>query len=47
MVVHPAARDERCSGFGEPPGRQALLAAGVQALERAGIHAFVLPTSKR
>lgn len=44
MIVHPAERDEPCLDFGEHPGRQALLAAVVQAMDRAGIDAFVFPS---
>jgi amidase len=44
MVVHPAERDEPCPDFGEHTGRQALLAAVVQAMDRAGIDAFVFPS---
>ncbi len=44
VVVHPGERDEPCPDFGEHPGRQALLAAVVRAMDRAGIDAFVFPT---
>jgi amidase len=44
MIVHPAERDEPCPDFGEHPGRQALLAAVVRAMDRAGIDAFVFPS---
>ena len=43
-VAHPAERDEPCPDFGEHPGRQALLAAVVRAMDRADIDAFVFPT---
>jgi amidase len=44
MVAHPAEKDEPCPDFGQHAGRQALLAAVVQAMESAGIDAFVFPS---
>jgi amidase len=43
-IIHPAAADEPCPDFGEHPGRQTLLAAVVEAMESAGIDAFVFPS---
>ena len=44
VVVHPAEAEEPCPDFGEHPGRQALLAAVVRSMDRAGVDAFVFPT---
>jgi amidase len=42
--THPADHDPSCPDFPEHPGRQALLEAVVQAMDDAGIDAFVYPT---
>lgn len=43
-IIHPADREEPCPDFAEHPGRQALLAAVVQSMDRAGIDAFIFPS---
>jgi len=43
-IIHPAERDEPCPDFAEHPGRQALLAAVVEAMDSAGIDAFIFPS---
>jgi amidase len=43
-ILHPAERAEPCPDFADHPGRQALLAAVVQAMDDAGIDAFVFPS---
>jgi len=42
--VHPADADPPCPDFAEHPGRQALLSAVVDAMDTAGLDAFVFPT---
>jgi amidase len=44
LDVHPAEADPPCPDFAEHAGRQALLAAVIGAMDRAGIDAFVFPT---
>ncbi|HUE76397.1 MAG TPA: amidase family protein [Longimicrobiales bacterium] len=44
LDLHPADADPPCPDFAEHPGRQALLAAVVDAMDRAGVDAFVFPT---
>jgi amidase len=44
LDVHPAEGDPPCPDFQAHPGRQALLAAVVDAMDEAGIDAFVFPT---
>jgi Asp-tRNA(Asn)/Glu-tRNA(Gln) amidotransferase A subunit family amidase len=43
-IIHPAERDEPCPDFAEHPGRQALLAAVTEAMDSAGIDAFIFPS---
>ena len=43
-IIHPADRAEPCPDFADHPGRQALLAAVVEAMDEAGIDAFVFPS---
>jgi amidase len=44
LETHPADDDTPCPDFAYHPGRQALLAAVVAAMDAAGIDAFVFPT---
>jgi amidase len=44
LDTHPAHADPPCPDFAEHSGRQALLAAVVEAMDRAGFDAFVFPT---
>src|SRR6056297_666048 len=43
-IIHPAERDEPCPDFAVHPGRQALLAAVTEAMDSAGIDAFIFPS---
>ena len=44
LDVHPADMDPPCPDFAEHPGRQALLAAVVDALDAQDLDAFIFPT---
>ena len=44
LDVHPADVDPPCPDFAEHPGRQALLAAVVEALDSERLDAFIFPT---
>jgi amidase len=44
LDVHPVHADPPCPDFADHPGRQALLAAVVRAMDGAGIDAFIFPT---
>ena len=43
-IIHPAERAEPCPDFADHPGRQALLAAVVEAMDDAGLDAFIFPS---
>jgi amidase len=44
LTTHPADDDPACPDFAHHPGRQALLAAVVDAMDAAAIDAFIFPT---
>jgi amidase len=44
LAVHPVHATPPCPDFAEHPGRQALLAAVLDAMDAAGVDAFVFPT---
>jgi amidase len=44
LDVHPADMDPPCPDFAEHPGRQALLAAVIAAMDEAELDAFIFPT---